>query len=580
VRLSYTRCLWLAVLVCVPSIFMGIFMDDYVHLLTMDGRQELTTPLDAFRFAGDPESVQRWMDEGPLPWFAYPELHLRFFRPLSCVTMWFDRAVFGEQYWLYHVHSIAWYVALVALAGALFRRFLGPVALVAMALFALDEAHAIPAVWWSNRNALVAAAPALAGLLAHIRWREDGWRWGLPVSLLCYAVGFLGAEVALSIMPYVGAYELLGRRDAWSRRIGALVPAAALSVVYLAFYKWADYGVHGSGIYLDPIAEWPAFLASAPERLLMLLANQFFTLPIEAPVGEPSLTPPLVVISAVVLALSAWLLRKAWREAPPEVDRAVLWLLAGAILSTAPALATFPSGRLMTVPSIGTAAALAMVLQWAWNHAERRPMRWFGRGMVVVHGVLAAAFWTGLPVLLAVADWRGNAAIAASNLYALPGMGQVRQIAVNPPDPFHALYPPLLGRFNGEPEAAGWSILSMSNNAHRITRVDDRTLEVEWLDGEMLASLFEKLVRSPGHPYEVGDRVERAAFTAEILGLGDEGPNHVRFVFDAPLEDPTLAFYLWEGNRFVPWQLPAIGEQRTYDRTRGLFDPEFITSRP
>lgn len=579
-KLTYSRCLALAALVAVPSLFMGLFMDDYQHLLTVDRKLDIATPFDAFRFAGNPETVDKYIERGPFPWFTYPDIHLIFFRPLSSELMWLDRQLFGEQYWLYHLHSIAWYVALVALAGLLYRRYLGGAAMLAMALFALDEAHAIPADWWSNRNALVAAVPALAGLLAHIRWREDGWRWGLPLSLLGYAFGFTGGEVALGIMPYVGMYELLGRRDALVKRTAALAPAALLSIAYLGYYKWADYGVRGSGIYLDPISEFGDFIRLAPSRLLMLLANQFVTLPIEVPVGAPSLTGPLVAASMVVLALCAWLLRRAWREASPQEDRALLWMLAAAVLSTAPALATFPSGRLMTLPSLGTAPVIAMVLQWAWRHWDRKPLRWLSRGLLTLHVGVALLFWLALPLFLSVADARGNAALEASKLDEGEDLAQVRQIAINPPDPYHAMYPAVLGRFLGKAEPEGWNMLSMAPYPHKLTRVDERTLDLEWVDGEMLGTLFEKLVRSPKYPYQVGDKVVRGAFTAQILSMGKEGPNKVRFVFRAPLEDKGLAFYVWEKGRFVRYTPPAIGESELLEQTRGLFDPGFILGRP
>lgn len=575
-RNGFLCCLALAALVCVPSLFMGFFIDDYLHLLTVEGRFDLASPLDVFRFAGgDADELKRFMNEGPLPWFTYLDIKLHFYRPLSSLLMLLDNRLFGDAAFLYHLHSLIWYVALVALAGLLYRRSLGPAALVAMALYALDEAHVIPAVWWSNRNALVAAVPALAGFLAHLRWREAGWRWGLPLSLLGYAVGFAGAEAALGIMGYLGAYELLGRRDAWQRRIGALLPAALLSVLYLGWYKAKGYGVSGSGVYIDPIHEFADFAALAPGRLAMMLSNQFLTLPIEAPVVVRGLELPLVLLSAGVLAAFALLMRPAWREADAETRRALTWLMAGAVLSTAPTLATFPSGRLMTLPSLGTAAALAILLCHAWSRRAGKPWRALALLLLFVHAAGPLAIWTGLPVLFARLDDTGRAAILDPAI-AREDARDVSQIALNPPDPFVGMYPYLVRLQARAPMPATWQVLSLAPHAHRYTRVDDRTLEMEIIDGEMFTMLFEQLVRSPKRPMLPGDTVDVEAFRARVIDVGEYGPTRVRFTFKKSLDDPSIELLEWGGKGFRRLAPPPVGESVLLEKSTGITSPAYI----
>ena len=92
----------------------------------------------------------------------------------------------------------------------------------ALFLFAVDESHLFAALWLANRNALVAAVPVLFGLCAHLRWREDGWRWGLPLSLGGYVVGLLGGETALGALAYLAASRGIRRaRPAGPARGGA-----------------------------------------------------------------------------------------------------------------------------------------------------------------------------------------------------------------------------------------------------------------------------------------------------------------------------------------------------------------------
>src|SRR5690606_22597983 len=137
------------------------------------------------------------------------EMRVGFFRPLSSALIHLDLAAFGDRVVLWHLHSIAWYLALLALVLALYRRVLPPgAAELAVLFFAVDDAHSIPVGWLANRNSLVAAVPALAGLLLHLEWRERGFKPGAPLSALAYAVALLGGESALGALAYVGAYEL------------------------------------------------------------------------------------------------------------------------------------------------------------------------------------------------------------------------------------------------------------------------------------------------------------------------------------------------------------------------------------
>jgi len=103
-------------------------------------------------------------------------LKIVFWRPLSGLLIRIDHALFGDLTWPYHLHSLLWWIALLAAAGLLLRRILpGAVGLLAILIFTLDESHVLLAGWISNRNTIVAALPAVLRFLAHVRWRLDGW---------------------------------------------------------------------------------------------------------------------------------------------------------------------------------------------------------------------------------------------------------------------------------------------------------------------------------------------------------------------------------------------------------------------
>ncbi|MEJ7730029.1 MAG: hypothetical protein WKG00_12515 [Polyangiaceae bacterium] len=94
-------------------------------------------------------------------------------------------------------------------AGAILRRAVPPTAAaIALLLFVVDDAHVQPIGWISSRHMVVAAAPALFGLWAHLRAREDGWVLGRFLGPLGVAVGLLGSEAALGVLGFWIAYDL------------------------------------------------------------------------------------------------------------------------------------------------------------------------------------------------------------------------------------------------------------------------------------------------------------------------------------------------------------------------------------
>ncbi|MBI2435343.1 MAG: hypothetical protein HYV26_21000, partial [Candidatus Hydrogenedentes bacterium] len=69
--------LLLAALVAAPTLFAGFFVDDYVHLLSLQGKMPGSTSFDLFRFAsGNAQEMEQIMGRVPYPWFTFPDIHL------------------------------------------------------------------------------------------------------------------------------------------------------------------------------------------------------------------------------------------------------------------------------------------------------------------------------------------------------------------------------------------------------------------------------------------------------------------------------------------------------------------------
>lgn len=576
-RGAQRRALLTAFLLGLPALGCGLFIDDYGHLATLQGEHFIPAQwYNLFQFASDQPGVSRdAFIRGPLPWFTEPGIRLRFFRPLSSLSMALDWHLFGHQYWLYHLHSLLWCLGLVLAAGWMYRRELSaPTAALAVLLFALDESHTIPTVWWSNRNALVAALPAVLGLCAHLRWREDGWRAGLPLSLLCHVLGLCGGEGAIGIAGYLFAYELLARRDAMLRRAAALVPAATVFSVYLLLYKWHGFGVRHSGIYVDPIEETGSFLLLAPGRLFALLSNLFLGLTPELTVVRPW---TMLFFAASGLAALVWGVHVTWRhweEIDPRDRRAMAWLVLGAAVSLAPALSTFPSSRLLTLASLGIMAALAVLLRlWAerlWEGASG----WTRRGGALLAGIhlfVPIFYWVVFPLAIAVLGWQFERILdkIALDEARVP---EQRIFTLAASDPASGFYPQIFRIIEGKSRPLSWQMLSSTPGGHRVTRVAERVIDLEPLDFPMMTSMFEVLICHGPKTWPKGSKASLGFMEAEVMEADARGVYRVRFTFDRPLEDPQYVFLAWQDGVLRPFEMPQVGESRETTSRGGPLD--------
>lgn len=565
-----------ALLAALPAIGAGFFVDDFLHLLTLRGDGFGATPLDLFKFApGDREVMEKYITTGPCPWYTWPELKLHFFRPLSSATMMLDYHAFGDHAMFYHLHTTAWYMLLAWGVFLIYRRaFALPVAGLCILLYILDTGHLAPVVWWSNRNALVSAAPAVLGLAAHLRWREEGWRPGLPLSLLGYSAGLLGGETALGIFGYVAAYELSGKA-ARAERIRCLLPAMLLAIAYLVIYKWGGYGVSGSGVYVDPISEWPLFLSQAPGRLLELAGSQFLKLPVEVTVLAADATWPLRAAALAGLALLVLAIRPVWKNLDAREHRQLSWLMVGALLAAAPALATFPSGRLLTLPSLGACALTGLFLYHGARLAlPRSPAlsRAYLWAFAVLHLLLAPLVWVGASGTMPFFNRFAERAFRTIDL----DDGQVssqRVFCLFAADPYTGFYPVVVRRYLNYEKPLGWQTLSMAPFDHDVTRTGEKSFELRIINGELLSTPFERLMRSHTHPLTAGEVVVCDGFRVTILEAGNWGPRRMALEFDKPLDDSGYAFLAWQKGRLARFEWPAPGQTTRLKASEGYFAP-------
>ncbi|HPK00401.1 MAG TPA: hypothetical protein PKW60_13020, partial [Candidatus Hydrogenedentes bacterium] len=153
----------LALVLAAPSPMTGYQLDDWLHHLKLSARAADMgdgAPSSAmFCLAdGEPQHTRPLVQSGFLPWWTLDTVRLSFWRPLAVLTHVLDHSLWPDSYFMMHLHSLAWFGLAVLMAGMVYRRLLAPTwaAGLAALLFAIDDAHAMPAGWLADRSAAIA----------------------------------------------------------------------------------------------------------------------------------------------------------------------------------------------------------------------------------------------------------------------------------------------------------------------------------------------------------------------------------------------------------------------------------------
>lgn len=580
-QLVHRRLPWLlgalGIVLALPSLWVGLQVDDHASRLTLFGGPsalDLTSGarLDAihklFLFVnGDPEDVRWGMDIGALPWWSSKNLTLNFWRPLSALTHWLDYRLFPDTAWLMHAHSLLWYALLLAVVTYHYRQLIGTCAASGLAAFmyAIDDARAFPVSWVCNRNAVITMVMGLASLALHVRWRRDGQRLGAMLAPLVFGAGLLAGEATMGALAYLAAYALVLDRGSLRSRALSLLPYFVLIVVWRVVYLKLGYRAYESGWYVDPGVEPLRFAGLVILRAPILLIGQWWTPPADATMlAEPSLVPLVATFSIPLLAFVGWMLWPVIRRSA----EAKFWTV-GMLLSLVPVCATQPMDRLLFFPSLGAFGLLGLFLVAFWQREPWLPLTrrwraaapWFTRGAVGAHMIAGLVIF---PIrsycLVPVWDSMRESMDALSDDAEI---GNQDLIVLTAPNGFITGYMPVIRALDGRPTPKHIRWLAPCQQASEIHREDETTLRLD-MPGGFPPEFSSLLSRDWSHPMATGERVELTGFSAEILGVGENGrPESVRFRFGEPLESARYRWLHWTKDGFARLTLPKVGQRMT-----------------
>jgi hypothetical protein len=232
-------------------------------------------------------------------------------------------------------------------------------------------------------------------------------------------------------------------------------------------------------------------------------------------------------------------------------------------LAMIPVCAAFPMDRLLIFAGIGAFGALAMLLEsvgvWPWGPGRgarwRRGAAWL---LLIVHGPLAASLLVVRTAALPL--WGSTFSIGAETSPADPEVAGQTFVFVNGND-FPVVYTRLIRLVEGgAPAPRRVAQLAAMTTVNTVHREDERTLVIASRGG-FLALHLDRLLASPERGFDVGERIERPDYVAEIRSLTSDGrPSVVAFRFRTPLEHRSLRWLYWKDAELIEFPLPGVGE--------------------
>jgi hypothetical protein len=552
----------IALVLALPSIFSPLFIDEHLqtskwnawhgHTERSRGKHILN---DYFVFADQAEN-QREMEHGLGLWWTAPDFKIAFWRPLAAATHVVDHYLWPGNTVLIHLHGLLWFLALLVALNALYRRFLAPpVATLALALYAWDDARGMVLSWIANRHALIAGVFGIGVLIAHDRWRREGWRPGAWLAPALLALGLLSSEMALATTAFLLGHALFIDRGSLARRIAYLFPYGLVVAAWQWVYLAGGYGVVGSGGYVNPLAEPLLFAAKVIERAPIYMLAQLT--PFESMLWGMYSPGAKIAVYLLALAVVVVVARVAWpRLAASAQSR--FWLV-GVALSLVFICASGTWDRQLVFVGFGAAPVLAMVIVHVLDAppSSRWP-RFVVCTLAVFNLVLA-------PLVLPL---KSMSILGMVRMLPSPDGSVSRDATVANKTlvvPWINLEMPLWLAWSqrdaeGIPKPRKTRVLSVSFGDVFVARPDAVTLVLRPKDG-FFAGDSSKVFRSSSRPFHKGDVVKVSDMTATVVDVLDDGrPLEVEFRFATPLESPEWLWMRGVPQGLAGWTPPKVGQ--------------------
>jgi energy-converting hydrogenase Eha subunit E len=561
------------------------FATDCTHVGVLSGRMDYPGmgPLTLYRFSdGNPQHMSAMISEGFQPWFSTLDRKMNMCRHLSSALTALNYQISGVNPVGYVLHSVLWYLVIIVLVGLLVRRIIPgsgggtvhPVSFLTLIIFALAYRNALMIYYGGARWLLITIAFGLAGLLAHIKWREQDWKPGRFLSLIAFLLALLSGEAALAMLAYLAAYELFGTSDPVKKRINALLPTAVMALIYLIIYRLMNYGTANMTVYSNPFNDPIGFISTLPLKVAAMLGEMFlgimslFGIYPTAPSGV--LSTYLAGIGALVLV--GLLFYPVWSSAPPPQRRKFNWLMVGTAAAMLPMASVNSHPRVVLILFIGGSILLAFIVHhWAKKIRQKpKSLAWIGGvaciGLLGIHIILSTYYWfiDARFVKLWLDDW--NKFQAQTVLTEIKPhqkaifLNGTCGLDLNGSLSFTGYY---YRKVKDLPMPESWWPLSFQEKNIRYHRTTENKLELEILEGSLLDHPDIQGIRNLDVPFKKGEILKFPGFQVTILEVNKVGPTRMEFAFERSLDDEIYCFYKLQEGRLHIVTPPVVGQSLT-----------------
>jgi hypothetical protein len=566
----------------VPSLRWGFLWDDFIHqaVFRYGAAIPAISPLNLYDYGARPRPGEALADLGLYPWWTSPDFRVRFFRPVTSLSLLSDYAVYRDWAPGYHLTSILLFGVLLTLSYLLYQR-LGAsraAALWALAFLALEDIHVVPVGWIANRNAVLANLFVVATLLTVDQYCRTRRRWFLAGAVACFLLACGAKETALVTVALVGLYlwllnrppgrETLGQSCRRLLRSGVLWLFVVTAALYVAGYVLTGHGTN-SALYATPWHALGAFVSRVGSFALLAGGSLFLGVSTDLVFMKPRLAPMLAWLLLPPVGGLVWIMWKRLGQQRPA-GFAAGWML----IALAPAVGVTTSDRFLMDATLGSALLLGMLVDDLRAGPERPGLREVGRRVLV-----AVLVFCG-PVLSLPMVWiRGNIFyhMAATDRAAVERADiprdrrSPRQVFVlNPPSSILALT--MLPTWMVLHDDPGVSLhaLQMARRPWGWHREGAASVVMRYGPPPLLEHRYERLFRTTTAPPAPGTVFETAALTATVLAVDPDGIRQARIAFPRELDDPDYHFLLWQDGGFHETAPPPIGEDANYGAARPI----------
>ena len=599
VRVAVLATILLTALFYAPALMGGYMADDHFHIFALGELPEIFRGhYNLFSFTHSAAENQIYRNWGVLPWWTSDALKIDFFRPIPSLTHWLDFALFGRNPAAAHLVSIGWYMLSIALVYRVLARFIedgSRTLLLAVAIFALDDTHALNVQWLANRNDVIAAVFLLSAFLGWLRLNEGkgSARANIALTIGGFIAALLSKESSVVFPALVLAHAVILPSKKGQSLVARVRPhlwlhavLGVMALVYVVAYFKTGHGPN-SVYYLNPGKNpglWAAqFFRSGAFHAVILATG----VPLHVLSSSPVRDYPVPAAFVAILTIGFWAV--VWKVL--RHDRQTRFFIAWMVIAQLILTTSFPDPRILYLPSIGFAYVVARVMQESW----RRRDEWkFARPVVVTLVALHLVFAPILDqiCLHVVNSFQDGYASVRKGVQQNVDLEHLDQVGPDGQQVFflnwHQREASALANLylvrslptGAEPEIRAKLADNSLNYMQKVDQgfalikthyyalsfligevdarvINDHEITLSPKQGQFFPSLFEQLYMT-STDFKVGHTVQLPAFKATVEALNEQGEvTRVRFTFPKPLSSPSYKFLAYDG---ANWQTVNLAD--------------------